>query len=437
MQDRTQDSTRILRLAAWIWIGYLIAMAALDFILYAHGPFPASTVTQPPLLQNPHPLPPPLLQRFPLMPVFEYYAANGFLALFFLIVMYSDWIQKQLGRAFYPLLLIAISAIPIIINAVVVPRFPDGPLSNSEGMALRQLPVLFLGLALVAWEYQLTHVIFYSIATTALELGLISVVKIRDQGVIILTFVAIIRTISFIALGVFISLIVDRLRKQQESLRQANADLTHYASTLEQLTISRERNRLARELHDTLAHTLSGLSVQLETAKAYWDVNPETAKQLTAQSLDATRSGLDETRRALKALRASPLEDLGLLLALQKLAASAAERGNLTLELALPENIPSLSPDVEQSLYRVAQEAIENVIHHANAKKLSMQLKLQDGEITLVVQDDGLGADLLQDEQAGHFGLAGMRERAQLVGGALTISSQPNQGTSVLLTIKG
>ena len=115
----------------------------------------------------------------------------------------------------------------------------------------------------------------FSVATTALELGLIYFSPIDYQNIFVFFFIAIIRTISFIAVGVFISLLVARLREQRESLREANANLTHYASTLEQLTVSRERNRLARELHDTLAHSLTAISVSLETAKAYFDIDPD------------------------------------------------------------------------------------------------------------------------------------------------------------------
>ena len=94
---------------------------------------------------------------------------------------------------------------------------------------------------------------------------------------------------------------------------------------------------MARELHDTLAHTLSGLSVQLEATQAYWEADPDTARELLGRSLSATRLGLDDTRRALKALRASPLDDLGLLMALQRLAESAAERDRPKGAVELPD----------------------------------------------------------------------------------------------------
>lgn len=430
MQTRDRDSTRILRLAAWIWIGYLLAMAAMDFILYAQAKLPLP----PNLPKQPFPPNPLLALRYPLFPVYLYYTAHGLVAFSFLVVAHWDWLQEQLNRAFYPLLLVTISTAPIVINVLIVPRFPPGPLANAEGMALRQLPVLFIALALVAWQYQLPHVIFFSIATTGLELGLILAMT-NKGGPIVLLFIAIIRTISFIALGIFINILVTRLREQQESLRQAHANLTHYASTLEQLTVSRERNRLARELHDTLAHSLTALSVMLETAKAYFDVERNKSRELLDRSLEAARSGVDETRRALKALRASALADLGPGLAIQRLAESAASRFQLDLELGLQNPMPSLSSDVEQAIYRIAQESIENVARHAQATRLRVRLSHNNRVAILTVEDDGIGFDARADMKPGHFGLAGMRERAELAGGSLTIESEKGKGTKVTLTI--
>jgi signal transduction histidine kinase len=346
-----------------------------------------------------------------------------------------------MGKAFYPLLLLAISTAPILINVFATPRFPNGPLANAEGMALRQLPVLFVALALVAWEYELPHVIFFSVATTVLELGLIYSSPMTRQNVFF--FIAIIRTISFIAVGVFISLLVSRLRGQSESLREANANLTHYASTLEQLTVSRERNRLARELHDTLAHSLTAISVSLETAKAYFDIDSNKTRELLDKSLESTRSGVDETRRALKALRSNALEDMGLGLAIQRMAETAAARSRLTLKVDLQDPMPSLSPDVEQTIYRVAQESIENIVKHSQAKSFSVRLE-NDGHITtLTIEDDGLGFDPRGEKSTGHFGLVGMRERAELAGGKLKVKSpvlseskdEKEKGTKVILTI--
>ena len=437
----SQDSNRFLRIAAWVWIGFLIAMALMDFALYTPQiqrilAGNAQQAIQPlqPLQQLPQNQPINPQPRNLFRPIFLYYAANGFIALAFLLVAHWKWIQDQLKNLYYPLLVFVISVAPIIINVMIVPRFPPGPLSNAEGMALRQLPVLFVALALIAWEYQLVHIIIFSIFTNVLELGLTLSTSAETRSTTIFIFIAIIRTISFIALGIFINLLVKRLREQSQSLREANANLTHYASTLEQLTVSRERNRLARELHDTLAHSLTAISVSLETAKAYFDVDVDKSREFIDKSLESTRKGADETRRALKALRASALEDMGLGLAIQRAAESAAARFKLDLSLDLQNPMPSLSPDVEQTIYRIVQEAIENVTNHSQAKSFSVRLT-SNGHTTLTIEDDGIGFDPNSSQRTGHFGLVGMRERAELAGGKLTIDSRKGKGTKVVLTI--
>lgn len=427
----SDDSTRILRIAAWIWLGYLLALALMDLALYAPliQRLLAGGARFDPNLQN------QLVQpRSPLLSVYLFYIANGLVAFSFLLLANWNLAREKLAALHYPLMVLIISAAPILINMLVVPRFPQGPLSNAEGMALRQLPVLFVALALVAWQYHLSQVVFFALATTALELGLILFQAFEYRNIFVFIFVAIIRTITFIAVGIFISTLVTRLRRQQESLREANANLTHYASTLEQLAVSRERNRLARELHDTLAHSLTALSVSLETVKAYFDIDREKTRAMIDTSLEATRKGVDETRRALKALRSSDLEDLGLRLAIKKIAESAAARFALDLELDLQDPMPSLSPDIEQTVFRIAQEAIENITKHAQAQKFRIKL-MHDGKLTLTIQDDGIGFDANSKTASGHFGLVGMRERAALAGGQFKIESKHGKGTRVELTI--
>ena len=437
----TDDSTRVLRIAAWIWLGFLFGMALMDFALYTPqvqqflggGVRLQSAFPNQPLLPNPgNTLGQPPRSMY--SPVYIFYFANGLVALIFLVFTYWEDIQENIGKAYYSFMLVVISAAPILISALIVPRFPQGPLSNAEGMALRQLPVMFVALALVAWKYRFTHVVFFSLAVTTFELGLTAINPFENRNISVYLFIAIIRTISFVAVGFFISFLVSRLREQRESLREANANLTHYASTLEQLTVSRERNRLARELHDTLAHSLTAISVSLETAKAYFDINPEQSREMIDISLESTRKGVDETRRALKALRSSDLVDLGLNLAIRKAAESAASRFGLDLELGLQDPMPSLSPDVEQTILRVTQEAIENLTKHSRAKKFSIHLS-SNGLTTLIVADDGVGFDMHSRETSGHFGLVGMRERAELSGGRLKIESDKGKGTRVVLTI--
>lgn len=411
---------RLLRIIALLWLGYFLTLAAIDKLFVAIQP--ASTLDRPP----------PVVVPLPVL----YYGLHSLVAL--LVLGLATWpgVQARLGRAFLPLVIACMSALPTVITILLAPGLTAGPLTSAEGMSLRLLPVLFMALVLVAWQYRWRHVVLFSLGMAALGLLPFSwrLPALRlpiDPG----TLVTLIQTISFLTVGYCICALMNRLRAQHRALAQANAQLHHYASTLEQLTLSRERNRLARELHDTLAHTLSGLTVQLETVKAYWDVDPIVAKTMQANALEAARAGLQETRRALKALRASPLDDLGLSLGLRELAASAAAAANLQLAFAVSPELPLFAPDVEQCIYRIAQEALTNVIRHANAQHLVVQLTHAEDKLSLVVQDDGCGFDVQQAARAGHFGLAGMRERAQLAGGQLLMSSQPGAGTLVRLLI--
>ncbi len=417
---------RLLRTAGWLWLGYLAALMLIDWIIY---------------------------QAFQHMEF--YYLVNGLAALVFLGLAYWSALERWLKKAYLPLALAWIVGLPLVMNSLMLSGFQSGPMFSPEGMALRQLPVLFVALVITAWQYGLAGVIVFSGLTVLLELFLVIFVSplivfvsvapppstphefspTSFRSVDMFIVLALVRTVSFMVVGTFFSQLINRLRLQQRSLADANARLTHYASTLESLTVSRERNRMAHELHDTLAHSLTALSVQLETVKAYWSVDNQKSRELLDQSLTATRSGLEETRRALKSLRATPLEEMGLRLALRQLAESAAKRGSLDLELALPDPLPYLSPDVEQCIYRIAQESIENALAHAGAKHLTVNLALESQSIMLTVRDDGKGFDPARAEKAGHFGLMGMRERAEIAGGTLSVDSNPGDGTTVTLTI--
>ena len=410
MPSEVSESERVFQSAAWIWVVYVAILAGIDMVIYANRP---------------------------ILPIVWYHIANILPAVLFLGLSYSKDLKKQ-SHFYPPLMILIITAAPILIRYLLDLRLPPAPLSNIEGMVLRQLPVLLIGLVLVAWHYNLSTIILYSLVINLLELAIVYGFGLLDEAQLSsFFFIILIRMVCMVVVGIYINRLITRLRIQQESLKSANTQLAHYASTLETLTLSRERNRMSRELHDTAVHTLSGLAVQLETTKAYLDVNPTKAQELVEQSLETTRSGLQETRRVLKALRASPLDDLGLSEAIRELTNSTAERGKLSLDLDLPAGNVILSPDVEQSIYRIAQEAMENVIHHANARQLIVKLEVIDKDIMLLVQDDGIGFNSEANISAGHFGLAGMRERVQLAGGELLVTSQPNHGTSIRLWIKG
>jgi signal transduction histidine kinase len=249
--------------------------------------------------------------------------------------------------------------------------------------------------------------------------------------------IPIVQAFAFGIVGHIVSRLIDIQRRQRRQLMQANQQLAQHASTLEQLAVSRERNRLARELHDTLAHTLSGLAVNLEAIKITLDEGEiQETHNLVDHALRNTRNGLTDTRRALKALRPQHLEDLGLEFAITNLAESAAARAGFKLSLQIESPLPDLTPDVEQCFYRVTQESLENIIRHAEAQQVNIQLFQNEDLFELCVQDDGAGFDPADVDISEKLGLRGMHERALGVGALFEVSSQPQGGTSIRLLVE-
>lgn len=294
---------------------------------------------------------------------------------------------------------------------------------------------LFIPFLIAAWQFGLPGTLAFILLTTLFE-GSVYVLTLEDISRYFSMGFTVFRSINFFIIGVIISRLMLAQRRQRYELEKANQQLTHYATTLEQLAVSRERNRLARELHDTLAHTLSGVSVQLEAVRALWEAKPQEAHNMLDQALSDTRSGLSDTRRALENLRAEPLEDLGLILALERLCSSFYDRTGVELELELPEEI-NLSASAQHGIYRTVQEALTNIDRHAGASLVQVSLLPGEGRnLTLTVRDDGVGFDWANHPEEGHFGLRGIRERAELLGAGCEIDSAPGTGTVIVLHLK-
>jgi signal transduction histidine kinase len=357
-----------------------------------------------------------------------------------LLLGYLLWprLQRCLGGGYLPIGIVIASVGPIIINHMVSLLPLHSPEAKTPLDTWPLAAILFVPLVIVTWQHPLRDMVIYCLVTALLDLALAIPAARGDELAFFSTVHGVLgRTGSFLLVGYMVARIMAIQRQQRQSLAEANAKLAHYATTLEQLATTRERNRLARELHDTLAHTLSAVAVELEAVDSLWEANPVQARALLKRSLTATRTGLTETRRALQALRSSPLEDLGLALAIRQEAQTVAERANLPLDLHIPEQVDNLSPDVEQCVYRVTQEALANAAHHAQAQRLEVKLLREEGRLALTVSDDGRGFDPTAVDAEHHLGIRGMRERAGMVGGVFEIESEPGQGTTVCLTVEG
>jgi len=218
-------------------------------------------------------------------------------------------------------------------------------------------------------------------------------------------------------IGDLLSIAIERARLFQRSV---------------QLGASDERNRLAREIHDTLAQGLAGIALQLETADALLDGQAAPAKiqHYVQYALKMTRASLEEARRSVLDLRAAPLENHTLAEALRALAESYQSKWNMKVIFSATGQNHPLPVQVETGLYRVAQEALTNAQKHANAQKIILRLVTTLDHIQLTIADDGQGFDpekLIQ----GRFGLVGLNERVKLLGGQFHLQSSPGEGTQV------
>ena len=354
-----------------------------------------------------------------------------------LLYLHIPGLEKRLGRYFFPFGIL-IATWTLIFEQYIF-------INVNSGWQL--YPFLFVLLTLLAWQYRFRNIVFYSISIAIFEAVLLFVFppQLYFGGLIPAEYQNFLslgllfsRTIIFLVIGYVVTTLMKEQREQRRALAEANQKLVQHAETLEQLTISRERNRLSRELHDTLAHTLSAHVVQLEALLTVWDPIPEKARQMLDGMLATTRSGLDETRRALGALRATPLEELGLALAVHTLAEDTASRCGYDLELNITENLDDLSPDVEQCYYRVAQEALANISNHAAPKKVSLRLDHNSSGLKMEIADDGEGFDLdrVSDQNGSKFGIKGMRERAELIDARFAIKSRLGVGTTIELILE-
>jgi two-component system NarL family sensor kinase len=208
-----------------------------------------------------------------------------------------------------------------------------------------------------------------------------------------------------------------------------------------QAAILDERNRLAREIHDSLAQGLTGIIVQLEAMERLAQRRPEQAVVSLQRARDLARHSLQEARRSVWGLRPRTLEDQTLVEAISNHITAMQEQDSLSLHFAISGTERALSPDAELNLFRITQEALNNVQRHAQADNVYVYLSFEEGGVRLVVQDDGTGLSLkdLPDPSSGDgsFGLIGMKERASLLSGEMRVSSIPGEGTQIEITVPG
>ena len=224
------------------------------------------------------------------------------------------------------------------------------------------------------------------------------------------------------------------VRRLAGALALANEQLREYAAQVEELAIARERNRLAREIHDSLGHYLTVVNVQLDAAQVLLDTDADRARQAMSKAQNLTREGLADVRRSVATLRdGTGIGNRPVAEALADLVA-ASNAGGIATELALVGSPRALPPQTTLTLYRGAQEALTNARKHARASRIDLRLDFSTPDaVLLTVADNGVGSAAAD----GGFGLLGMRERVQLLQGKLLVETAPGRGFRLTIRVPG
>jgi signal transduction histidine kinase len=196
-----------------------------------------------------------------------------------------------------------------------------------------------------------------------------------------------------------------------------------------------ERSRLARELHDSVTQSLYSVNLYAEAAARLLLAGDNTTAASHLRELrDTAQEALREMRLLIFELRAPALEKSGLAAAIQARLDAVEGRGGVQAELQV-EGEESLPFAIQEELYHAVQEALNNALRHAKAQRVQVRLQFQDAATRVEICDDGLGFDPTVAGEGGGFGLRGMRERAQRIGGSLQIESAPGKGTKVSILV--
>jgi len=229
----------------------------------------------------------------------------------------------------------------------------------------------------------------------------------------------------------------DAARKQSqlllEELQRSHAQLQAYTTQAEAFAVAEERNRMAREMHDTLGHRLTVAAVQLEGAQRLIPKNPEKAEQMVGVVREQVVEGLNELRRTVAALRTPIQDELALDRSILRLAQQFEAATGTIVHLDLPATLPTLDDPIRHALFRTVQEGLTNIQRHAQARQAWISLGLGQDALTLCIADDGIG--LPADMTTGRYGLRGLSERAADLGGDFRFAPRPGGGTQIEMTL--
>jgi signal transduction histidine kinase len=362
------------------------------------------------------------------------------------VLFIPPWLEKPLGRYYLAVglgLAVLFMSLEAASRAYALPAAalmeagvpPEAVEMLANAPSVEPFLFVIIPLVLLAWGYGRTGALLSSTGAALLYLYL-SVWSLPPGQHPAFFFAPVLMRIVLIYLvPLLVSVLAERQRRQHARLEAAHQRLRRHAATVEQLAVSRERNRMARDLHDTLAHSLSALTVQLQALRTLIEHDPEAAGEAVDEIAKVARHGLEESRQAIQALRTDPVEEMGLTGALRDRLRVLQERTGIKAELRVAGQARDLTAEEVERLYRIAEEALANVERHSGAQNVRVVLEYAADCTELTISDDGQGFDP-DGIEPDRYGLAGMQERASMIGAELAVTSTPNGGTRVWCSLK-
>lgn len=300
----------------------------------------------------------------------------------------------------------------IIANAHLYPRLPSSPLTYLLVIVVlastrgRYAAILAALLASIAFDFFLAP-LSDTLSFTVLD-------DLLDPLVFLIT-------------AILTGLLAALLRRHLEQAKSRESEIRLLAEQAQELAVLRERQRLARELHDSVSQALYGISLGAHTAREALEDDPKEAIAPLEYVIALTEAGLAEMRALIFELQPESIATEGVVAALDRQASILRARYKLSVDVQLCEE-PDLSLERKQACYRIAREALHNIIKHAHARTVLLHLSRQGEDLILEICDDGEGFDPTLP-YPGHFGLKSIQERAASLGGTCAIESAPAQGT--------
>jgi signal transduction histidine kinase len=221
-------------------------------------------------------------------------------------------------------------------------------------------------------------------------------------------------------------------RQIRENLSFANDKLRRYALQIESQATLEERNRIAREIHDSLGHSLTALNLQLETAVKLLQSNPSKASEFLTRAKELGSKSLQDVRQSVSTMRSHPLEGKSLEQVISTLLEDFYRANGISPICKISLDYP-LASEISAALYRIIQESLTNISKYANATEVTLQLNTKIEYLELIIQDNGQGFDLNQNTTG--FGLQSMRDRTLTLGGEIQINSSHGCGCQIIVHI--